>query len=254
MELPKNWSGVSVATYLEYLELFEDNELTNFTRGLEILILLSDSDDWEDVSTTKIGEGLSEITFINTPPTTINQTISHCDLGKLTLKLFSKLTLAEWIDLDGFISRFEVDKIIALLYRRTKFDEWKEITYEPYQFSIKDRAKLFLDENMEKVFGVVVAFRDYRLQVLDNFKSIFSSMEDEDFEPTEEDEQYLTEREIIEQRESIKKENITKAFAWESLIDNGTNGSWAESERFLDLPAVFVFNMLTMKSVIEKNR
>jgi hypothetical protein len=245
IKLPTSWLEVSFVTYLELLEVDSNEETPFFTKSLEKLCILSESDDWEDETSTTIYTAIKENEWLLSRPDS-KLTESFDDWN---LKPYMKYTLAEWIDLDKFISTQSYEKIVALAYRRTNKDEWGNTIYEPYQFKCSERANEFMEVPVNTVFGSIEGAIKFRANVLDKFSKLFGSLEDENFEETEEDRQYLTPNEIEEQREEIKKDNVKRKYAWESLLDGVSGGDWSRVEAILELPAVFVFNMMAMKEV-----
>lgn len=247
MELPKNWDEISLEKYLEIIEL-ESEDLTQFDFYLEKLCILSDDDSWQDEEYTVIYQTINENKWLNLMPTSFKEKV-----GDYIIKPLNKLTLAEWIDLDKFISKKEIAKIIALLYRKTSIDKWGEVEYEPYQYSVNNRLDEFLVIPVNDIIGYAIKASEYRMKVLNNFSSIFSTMDDSEFIESEEDKQYLTPAEIEEQRSIIKLENERKKYSWEYLLNEISNGDWSRTEEILELPAIFVFNMMSMKQKFNIN-
>lgn len=245
MDIIKSWSEMTLDSYLDIQAIDLDDELPFFSKSLEKLCILTESDQWEDEPSSIIYNTILNNSWLLAPPST--NVIENIDNWRL--KPFKKFTLAEWIDLDNYVTSGKYENIIAIIYRKHKVDEWGNVMYEPYQFNCTERSEEFMDISIDKLFGGMKAAIEYRSKVLNAFNGLFSQMEDENFIPDEEDEKYLTPREIEEQRKTIKEENKRKKFAWQFLLDQVSGGDWSRIEEILELPAVFVFNMMSMKKV-----
>lgn len=243
--IPKGWEEVSFRTYLELLDI-DLSDASPFTKNLEKLCTLSESDDWEDQSSILIQTTIIENNWLNNTPN-----IDYKDeIGQYKMKPYSQYTLAEWIRLDTCISNKNYSGIIALAYRKVDYDNWDNVIYEPYTYSSKERIEEFIDEPVTNLFGVLTTAIEFRSKTLKDYNSIFGSLEDEDFEEDEEDKKYSTPAEINQQRLDIKKENVKKKFAWEALLQNISGGNWSEIEKILSLPALFIFHNLLAQKVI----
>ena len=236
----KSWNEVPFSSYIEITQLYDKSI---FQRNLEAVIILTDDDEWDYVSTKKITQVISENPWINLKPS-IN--FKH-KIGEWSCKPLTKLTLSEWIDLEKYILDGKYENIISLLYRKNKLDEWGNVTYEPYLYSCNERSSLFLDYPTTYLYGAIEAAIKYRDDVLTSFRELFDSMEEEEFEATEEEKMFMSEAEIIELKKQIKKDNEKKYYAWQKLLDDVSGGNWSTIPSILELPVIFVFNMLMMK-------
>lgn len=237
-----SWNDINIE---EYLELFEyTKNITNFfEKLLETIIFLTDDDSWEDEDYVYINEIYKQNKWILEEP----NDILLDEVLDFKLYTFDKITLGEWIDIDGIINREEYHKLFGLFYRKYKYDEWSHLKYEPYQYNILDRYNELKHLSINNHFILIKNVIEYRNSVLDNYKILFQQIEDEEL--SEEEKEGLDESEINQIELSIKKENQKKEFAWQKLIDDLSDGNWSYSENILNLPVLYVFNMLAMKKV-----
>jgi hypothetical protein len=241
--IPSNWDEITVRQWLEINDVLINDELSTFSKTLELLLLLTESDEWEEMPSSEIYKLMPSLYFIYYKPSN-NFKI---EFDKWKLKPFSKFTLAEWIDLEKYILEKKYENIIALSYRKVKTDEWGNIEYEPYLFNCNERSLQFLDYSINDVFGVIESAIKYRDNILNSFREIFESIEEEDFEATDEEKQFMSDAEIQELKQQIKKDNEKKYYSWQKLLDEISNGNWSYIESILNLPVVFVFGMMMMK-------
>jgi hypothetical protein len=243
MYLPSSWEEISFEKYLELIEVDLNEEYSFFTKSLEKLCIISDSDEWDEEPSSVIYSSITSNQWILSPPT-VNYKIN---LNNWSLKPFNKFTLAEWIDLEKYILDKNYKNIIALSYRKTKQDEWGNIQFEPYLFNCNERSNEFLEYPITDVFGVIESSIKFRDDLLNSFRELFESLEEEDFETTEEEKELMSEEEIKEIKEQIKKDNEKKHYSWQKLLDDISGGNWSYIEDILNLPVIFVFNMMMMK-------
>lgn len=238
----EGWEDVSLSEYLDIERIKKENK-GYVSRSLELLCYLTDSDEWENMPSKDVIQEYLRNEWLNHPPITnmINQ-----EVGKYTLKPFTKLSLSEWIDVDSAIMESDLSKICAIVYKQSKIDEWGNIVYEPYEYSATERSKEFLDSPVTEVIGVWNGIIKYRENLLNVFAELFDGYEEE---LTEEDREMLSPSEIREIENSIKKDNQKKDFAWQKLLDTISGGVWSHIPDILELPHTFVFNMRLAQKV-----
>lgn len=239
---PNSWYEITVGEYIELTEIDLNDELSFFGKNLEKICLLTDSDDWENEPITKVISIIKENDWLisKIPGNYKNE------IGKFVLAPFTKMTLAEWIDLEGYIINKKIINIAALIYKQHKVDDWGNIIFEPYKYKTNERIQEFEDLYITDVYGAIEDVIKFREQVLSNYSELFVNL-DEDFVPDEEDKELLSEKEIEEIKKDIKKQNERKEFAWQKLLDDICGGDWTRIEKLLEMPVLFVFNMLLMK-------
>lgn len=240
----EGWEDVSVGEYLDIIKI-QQNTPGYINRCLEVLCYLTDSDEWENLSSKEvIQEYIRNSWLLNTP---INTPISN-KIGVYTFKPFNKLSLAEWIDLDDAIINGEISKIAAIVYRKTKVDEWGNLIYEPYDYSLNERKEEFNELSVTLMFGIRDEAYKYRENLLNIFAELFESYEGE---LSEEEKEMLSPGEIKEIESAIKDDNRKRDFAWQKLLDDISGGNWSTIPKVLELPHTFIFNMRLAKKIFE---
>lgn len=243
-----NWSDLTVNQYYDIIDI-QTEFTSNVNQILELTIYLTEDDKWYDVSFQELIKEFNKYKFVKQEPKGILKNELIINDKKYTLTPFNKLTLAEWIDLDANIIdvRNNFTKILSLLYKQTKMDEWNNVIFEPYSYDLEERSIIFNECKITDVIEIIKEILEYRETILNNFKSIFGNKEDESL--TEDEKEFLSEEEIREIENDIRKDNIKKDFGWQHLLDNASGGNWAAIPDILKLPHLFVFNMLQMKNV-----
>lgn len=241
----ENWDDITISEYQHIIKI-HDKYTSVFPRALEVLCYLTDSDEWEQLEPHYIIEEYYYNIWLEHPP--ILNNVAD-EINEYRLKPFDKLNLGEWIDLDNAIINDEYSKILAILYRKWKVNEWGVIEYEPYEFTLTERIKIFDDCSTAEVIGVINNSYQYREDLLRVFSGLFESYEDEEL--TDEEQEMLSESEIREIEEGIRNDNNKRDFAWPRLLDDMSSGNWANIPGVLELPHTFVFNMRMAKKVYE---
>jgi hypothetical protein len=238
-----NWDNISLEKYIEIIQLEKRENLGFFEKKLEHLIIVYDTDEFLDWSSKKIIEVYNKHKWLNS---SINSDFKE-DFLNYKFKSLIKLTLAEWIDLDKFIIDENYKNIIALTYRKYKYDEWGNIIYEPYIYNCTQRSEEFIDAPITIFYDAINKIIKYRDNILNSYKELFEVVEQNEDDFSEEEKEFLTPEEMKQIQQNIKKENERKQFVWQKLLDDICGGNWAYAEQILNLPATFVFNMMLMK-------
>lgn len=245
-ELPQDWSTVSLEDYLEYVEIDLNTDYGHTTKSIEKLCLLSNDDGWDDAEISDIVKAVKTNPWINLPPSSNYSKV----VGKYTHKPNTQLTLGEWIDMEKYILDRKYGCLVALLYKQTSTDKWGNVEYEPHSYSCTSRQSEFMDMAVTEVYGAIDEAISYRDTLLTAYKDIFSHLEDENEVGTDdEDKEFLTQTEINELKNTIKKENQLKSLGWQKMLDEICSGNWTYISGILDLPVVFVFNMMLTKKM-----
>lgn len=245
--LPKSWDEVSLRTFVE-LRQFDGSELPASGVLLEKLIILSDDDSWEDVPISKLYQVELENRWLNVDP--LRKVYNELPTApQWKLKPFRQFTLSEWIRLDRVVVSDSIEELVTLCYRRTKEDEWGNILYEPMHFDHAERINEFRDIPIIYFFGALIEAAIYRNKILDDFRFIFQSVDDKEYQETEEDIKLLTPNEIAEVKKLVDAENRKAKFSWEALLDTASNGDWSVIDKLLEYPHRTIFNMLAMKKL-----
>ena len=242
MQLPTTWSNISVSQYAELKGLDASSFDSAFDYNLEMLSILTDTDinDIEDLDFDEMTAIISELSWINREPNRpINRKIS--DLHYIG---FQHLKVGEFIDLEYYFTNNyhkHLTEICAVVYRKSKLDEWGNVVFEPYTYDLNDRKVLFNELPCTDVYGIV---KDYIL-FRDNFMNAYINLFQEP--ATDEIEEDLTD----EDKEEIAKEDQLNKWSWEKTLYILANEDITRIDDVLNMNLIFAFNMLSMKTELQ---
>lgn len=242
MQLPTTWSNISVGQYAELKGLEASSFDSAFDYNLEMLSILTDTDinDIEDLDFDEMTAIISELSWINREPNRpINRKIS--DLHYIG---FQHLKVGEFIDLEYYFTNNyhkHLTEICAVVYRKSKLNEWGNVVFEPYTYDLNDRKVLFNELPCTDVYGIV---KDYIL-FRDNFMNAYINLFQEP--ATDEIEEDLTD----EDKEEIKKEDQLNKWSWEKTLYILANEDITKIDDVLNMNLIFAFNMLSMKTELQ---
>jgi len=240
MKLPKSWSDVTVEQYIEARKSV--NMDSNFESQLELLGVLADvpTEDLEDLELDEFSALLAKISFVQSEP---NKRAAQSIL-EYQLKPLNKIKVEEFLDLEYYVTKDYIENlpiICAILYKQTRLDEWKHLSYEPHEYDLEERSKEFLNLSINSVYGVVTSYLEWR----ENFLNTYSNLFDEPI--TEEDLQEVE----PEDRKELEAEMKMSKWAWEKTIYILANEDITNMEKVLGMNLIFAFNMLSMKKDTE---
>jgi hypothetical protein len=244
MNLPKNWTQVTVSQWQE-LSLIDPTEFNSvFLQTIEALSILSDTDpeELEDLDPEELLDLASKVQFIQREPSNKPK-----DLVKgFRLKPLDALTLGEFIDLEYYTANLAKNftLILSILYKRWKSDEWGNLVFEPYTYSLMSRKEVFNELNINDVFGAVNNYVAYSNDFKQRYENLFNPIIEED-EATELDEDDL--------KAEAEEQRFNK-WSWEKLLYDLSNQDLTKIDAVTDLPLVFVFNMLSMVEELQLNK
>jgi hypothetical protein len=243
VNLPRNWNEVTVNQWLE-LNTIDDEEYNSvFLQTIEALSILSDTDpeELEDLDPEELIDLARKVNFIQREPSNKPKEL----VKGLKLNPLDRLTLGEFIDLEHYAMQFvqNFDILLSILYKRWKTDEWGNLIFEPYSYSIMSRKVLFQDVSINEVYGAVKNYIDYSNDFKKRYENLFNPVIEE--EETELDE------------DDIKAEAVEKVFSkwsWEKLLYDLSNQDLTKIDAVTDLNLIFVFNMLSMVEELQLNK
>lgn len=240
MKLPKSWNDVTVAQYIEARKSV--NMDSNFESQLELLGVLADvpTEDLEDLELDEFSALLAKISFVQSEP---NKRAAQSIL-EYQLKPLNKIKVEEFLDLEYYVTKDYIEYlpiICAILYKQTRVDEWKHLSYEPHEYDLEERSKEFLNLSINSVYGVITSYLQWR----ENFLNTYSNLFDEPI--TEEDLQEVE----PEDRKELEAEMQMSKWAWEKTIYILANEDITNMEKVLGMNLIFAFNMLSMKKDTE---
>ena len=243
MNLPRNWNEVNVSQWLE-LNTIDDEEYNSvFLQTIEALSILSDTDpeELEDLDPEELIDLARKVSFIKREPSNKPKEL----VKGLKLKPLDRLTLGEFIDLEHYAMQFvqNFDILLSILYKRWKTDEWGNLIFEPYSYSIMSRKVLFQDVSINEVYGAVKNYIDYSNDFKKRYENLFNPV-------IEEDETELDEEDLKAEAE----EKVFTKWSWEKLLYDLANQDLTKIDAVTDLNLIFVFNMLSMVEDLQLNK
>ena len=227
------------------LSLIDPNEFNSvFLQTIEALSILSDTDpeELEDLDPEELLDLASKVQFIKREPSNKPK-----DLVKgFRLKPLDALTLGEFIDLEYYTTNLAENftLLLSILYKRWKSDEWGNLVFEPYTYSLMSRKEVFNELNINEVFGAVNNYIAYSNDFKKRYENLFNPVIEEE-EPTELDEEDL--------KAEAEEQRFNK-WSWEKLLYDLSNQDLTKIDAVTDLPLVFVFNMLSMVEELQLNK
>jgi hypothetical protein len=244
VNLPRNWNEVNVSQWLELNTIDPEEYNSVFLQTIEALSILSDTDpeELEELSPEQMIDIASKVSFIKREPSNKPKQA----VKGFMLKPLDALTLGEFIDLEHYAMQFvqNFDILLSILYKRWKTDEWGNLIFEPYSYSIMSRKVLFQDVSINEVYGAVKNYIDYSNDFKKRYENLFNPVIEED-------------EEVELDAEDLKAEQEEKMFtkwSWEKLLYDLANQDLTKIDAVTDLPLVFVFNMLSMVEDLQLNK
>ena len=243
MNLPRNWNEVTVNQWLELNTIDELEYNSVFLQTIEALSILSDTDpeELEDLDPEELIDLARKVSFIQREPSNKPQEL----VKGLKLKPLDRLTLGEFIDLEHYAMQFvqNFDILLSILYKSWKTDEWGNLIFEPYSYSIMSRKLLFHDVSINEVYGAVKNYIDYSNDFKKRYENLFNPV-------IEEEETELDEDDIKAEAE----EKVFSKWSWEKLLYDLSNQDLTKIDAVTDLNLIFVFNMLSMVEELQLNK
>ena len=244
MKLPKSWNEITVSQWVELNSIDPEEYNSVFLHTLEAISILSDTDpeELEELSPEELIDLASQVSFIKREPSNKPNEL----VKGFRLKPMDALTLGEFIDLEHYVSQSvqNFDILLSILYKRWKTDEWNNLIFEPYSYSIMSRKDTFQDVSINEVFGAVNNYINYSNDFKQRYENLFNPVIEED-EGVELDEDDL---------KAEAEEKVFTKWSWEKLLYDLANQDLTKIDAVTDLPLVFVFNMLSMVEELQLNK
>lgn len=244
MKLPKSWNEITVSQWVELNSIDQAEYNSVFLHTLEAISILSDTDpeELEELSPEELIDLASQVSFIKREPSNKPNEL----VKGFRLKPMDALTLGEFIDLEHYVSQSvqNFDILLSILYKRWKTDEWNNLIFEPYSYSIMSRKDTFQDVSINEVFGAVNNYINYSNDFKQRYENLFNPVIEED-EGIELDEDDL---------KAEAEEKVFTKWSWEKLLYDLANQDLTKIDAVTDLPLVFVFNMLSMVEELQLNK
>jgi len=244
MNLPKNWTQVTVSQWQELSQIDPQEFNSVFLQTIEALSILSDTDpeELEDLDPEELLNLASKVQFIKREPSNKPK-----DLVKgFRLKPLDALTLGEFIDLEYYTTNLAENftLILSILYKRWKSDEWNNLVFEPYTYKLTERKEVFNEVSINDVFGAVNNYVNYSNDFKKRYENLFNPVIEQD-------------EEVELDAEDLKAEAEEKVFtkwSWEKLLYDLSNEDLTKIDAVTDLNLIFVFNMLSMVEELQLNK
>jgi hypothetical protein len=244
MKLPKSWNEITVSQWVELNSIDPEEYNSVFLHTLEAISILSDTDpeELEELSPEELIDLASQVSFIKREPSNKPNEL----VKGFRLKPMDALTLGEFIDLEHYVSQSvqNFDILLSILYKRWKTDEWNNLIFEPYTYSIMSRKDTFQDVSINEVFGAVNNYINYSNDFKQRYENLFNPVIEED-EGVELDADDL---------KAEAEEKVFTKWSWEKLLYDLANQDLTKIDAVTDLPLVFVFNMLSMVEELQLNK
>lgn len=242
MKLPKNWTQVTVNQWRE-IQLINPAEFDSvFLQSVEILSILSDTDpeEFEELEPDEIIKLLDEVAFIRREPSNKPKQV----LSDFVLKPLDALTLGEFIDLEYYISQTALyfREVLSILYKKTDFDKWGNVEFEPYVYKLENRIHEFNEVPITDVYGAVSKYIEYSNEFKTRYENLFNPVIDEPEELDPED------------AKAEAEEKVYNKWSWEKLLYDLANNDITKIDEITNLPLIFVFNMLSMVEELNLNK
>ena len=241
--IPKSWQEIKVYQYQDILT-FDTSGKGAFEKYIEYLSIITETEteEWEDMDLDEVLDIIKNIEWLKTAPSSNFKT----SIDSFQLIDLNQLELGAYIDIEFFkkdlFKNFHI--LLAILYRKTKLNEWGETIIEPYEYDINKRSELFLDLSINDVYGIINHYHTFYENFINNYSNLFNQeVPEEELDPIEE----LSE----EDKKEIAKEEERAKWAWEILLNNLTDNDITKYDKVLKLNLIFVFNHLSFKKLFK---
>jgi hypothetical protein len=248
----KSWTDIDIELWSELNEIKRlKDTLTTTEFYIEIIAFLEeispDDQIFDEMTSGELFEKINKSSWV----WHIAETVPKPWNG-MTPKPLNDLTFGEFIDLESFQADPEANlqAIAALLWRKTKEDDWGNTIWEPYEYDLETRKTLFLKAPITHVYPAIGTYQKWRQNFFENYAELFM---------TEQDQKEIEEVEDLgnHSRTQAKKAEILeerqKKWSWEALIWNMSGETMTQIIPLLQLPVLLVFNMLSMKHSLSEN-
>lgn len=244
-----NWNDITVEEWID-LEKLKNNELSFWTYQIERLSILcevdSDDDIFDNLDIDDINKLIKEALFLDTPP---NKNYKR-EIGEFSLMNLNKVTLGEWIDIDTYLTKDLLNnftKLLAIVYKKKRVNDWGEIEWEPYNYDINKRSIEFEYINIGDVWGLIDYLVEWRNNILNNYKSVLTTDDGDNLSDSEKE--GLSEADIKEIEFDLKKEKSKKDFSWMKFVYDLSNEDITKISHILGCNFILIMNTQLMLNV-----
>lgn len=250
----KNWSDISVAMYLELVDIFKDNQDIDDINTMVLSIILDISlDDVDNMLITDYIDYVTNIDVFQKPiPTNYKNDIT---IDEYTFHLinFNNLEIGAFIDLEHLLKGddyiYNLPKILSTLYRQeiTPRTSLEKPTYEPYGSWWDVRDYIFEKSIITDVYGVIDKYVKFRTNIYTTYEGLF-----EEGDSISEDEEIEMMKDMTgkERDEYNREKNISK-YGWELMLMRLSNNDPTKIKESSKIPIIEAFNLLGMMNQLK---
>lgn len=250
LSLISNWTEIDLELFQELQEIKSlERDLTVTEYYIEIIAFLAgvppEDPVFDDMSSTELFQLVQQMSWIWGVPDGRPK-----DWNGLKPKPLDTLTLGEFIDMEHFIveETANVSKIAALLWRKTRLDDWGTMQWEPYEYDLNSRAEEILRAPVSHIWPAINQYKKWRETFFSNYAELFAPPDQPSDEPEEDGE---PDADGNFSRTQAKQAEILagryQKWSWESLIWSLANEDITRIPAIFNLPVLLVFNMLSMR-------
>jgi hypothetical protein len=242
--LPKEWSELSTDRFIEFKQLNPEEFTSVIEYRIAQLCVLLDTDttefDFDELYDTELEEIMDGIRFIKREP----RGNLRKSINGLMFKPVETMTIGEFIDVSTLMQDFyqNFTQILCYAYRGTDENAWGKVIYQPIDtIPFDDRRRMFDKLSIDQTYPAVNAWVDRVQWFITEYTGLF----DTDPEPVAEED--LKEMDA-EEKKVAQQQNKFQKWAWEKTIHDLCDGDLTKFDEVTDMPATFVFNMMSMRS------
>lgn len=249
-KLPRSWNEITIDQWQELKDLEGDPELVGIDLFCEQLAILLDTDttdpEIEELSIDEIFDIMKGLSWLKSQPRAafIEQ------IDRYHWQDLNGLKLGEFIDIEYYLpdGYAAVPKIAAILYKKTRMNDWENIEWEPYEYNLETRSQEFKNLSISQAVGILEKYSQWKADFMSKYDTLF---EDTSQEPEDWQEEELT---GLEKLDLIKQEAVERArkqWSWENILWGLTNGDVSKFDAVFGCNVILVFNTLSMRKVLE---
>jgi hypothetical protein len=251
-QLYKNWGDLPLSVYKELLEIRTtewENVLQEMIEECSLFRGISPDDEFfNELTFDQLHALYSEMSWSrNSPAESLKEKIQ---IGELDLKLidFNTISFGAFIDCSHYFKDLKENLhiVLAILYRKTKNDEWGNELDEPYRYNLLKRSELFKEFSTSLCFGVISEYRKWHEDLVKNYPNIF---EPEGWDEIEGEDQ-LDPEEVVQIRKEIEQEKKKAPFSWLGIVWELAKHDVSRFDAVFNTPVILVFNTLSMKKAL----
>lgn len=252
LKIPQNWNDLTIGQMIRLEEIIlESDEYEPIDLIIAQLHILTGIDLYDpilyEMSDIELYNILDKLKWMSTTlPLNCPIYMEHNGIKYKKIS-FNEMIATEYQTLVYYLThnyKLNAHYFIATCYRRYIIDEYQNEVKEKFEFDFEQRSESLKDCSMQ--FYPVQEFIDFRnlvYQVYDLTNKIEDDEESKEIINAEPVENY---REKVNRLDQEERDKIHQQFNWEKLYMDLTKGDINASYKMLDLPILYIFNMITM--------